>query len=107
MKSKTYRNGMFLFLTLGLVAYLDSPFSFLNINYSYTADQPVVAQPTTVEPPSDVPVMEEKLEKSEKVDGYIVETYQEFEVYRDQFGKVTKRIPTTKTETLKYWDGNK
>jgi hypothetical protein len=107
MKSKTFRNGLFLFLTLGLVAYLDSPFSFLNINYAYMADQPVIATLAKVDPPQDVPVMEEKLEKSEKVDGYIVETYQEFEVYRDQFGKVTKRVPTSKTETLKYWAGNK
>jgi len=104
MKIKTLTKGLFLLLTLGLVAYLESPYSFLNKNYAYSADQPVMAQPTDVEPPADIPVLEEKLEKTEHVDGYTVETYQEFEVYRDKKGNVTKRVPTSKTETLKYWD---
>jgi hypothetical protein len=105
MKKKTFANGLFLLLILGLVAYLESPFSILNKNYAYSADQPVIAQPAEIAPPTDIPVLEEKLEKTEHVDGYTVETYQEFEVYRDKAGNITKKVPTSKTETLKYWDG--
>ena len=105
MKTKTFTNGLFLLLILGLAAYLESPLSILNKNYAYSSDQPVIAQPAEVVPPTDIPVLEDKLEKTEHVDGYTVETYQEFEVYRDKEGKITKKIPTSKTETLKYWDG--
>lgn len=105
MKTKTFTNVFFLVLILGLVAYLESPYSFLNLNYSYTADQPVIAQPVTAEPSEDLPTLEEKLEKKEIVDGYTVETYQEFEVYRDKDGKITKRVPTSKTDILRYWNG--
>jgi hypothetical protein len=98
MKLKTFTNVLFLIIILAFVAYLDSPYSFLNKKYIYSADQPVMVQPVKGEPPSNVPFFEEKLEKSEKVAGYIVETYQEYEVYKDKDGNVGK------TDTLKYWD---
>lgn len=104
MKTKTFTNGLFLLLILGFVAYLDSPYSFLNKNYAYSSDQHVIAQPAEVGSPTDIPVLEDKLEKTEHVEGYTVETYQEFEVYRDKDGNVTKKVPTSKTEILKYWD---
>jgi Rieske Fe-S protein len=104
MKIKTFTSVLFLCFILGFVAYLDSPYSFINKNYAYSADQPVVAQPVEVEQSSDVPVLEEKLEKRENVNGYIVETYQEYEVYKDKDGKVIKSEPTGKTDTLKYWN---
>ncbi|MDQ0200060.1 hypothetical protein [Neobacillus ginsengisoli] len=106
MKSKNVIMGLFLLLIIALVAYLDSPFSIINKDYSYTADvsEPAVAQPIDESPPTDVPVLEEKLEKREKVDGYIVETYEEYEVYKDKNGKVIKSEPTSKTDILRYWD---
>ncbi|WP_040208972.1 hypothetical protein [Neobacillus jeddahensis] len=104
MKLKTITFVAFLLVCLGFAAYLDSPYSFLNVNYSYTADQPVIAEPASLEPSTDVPVLEEKLEKSERVDGYIVETYEEYEIYKDIDGNVIKSEPTGKTDTLKYWD---
>ena len=104
MKLKTFISICLLLVTLGFAAYLDSPYSFINKDYAYSADQPVMAQPVEVKPSSDVPVLEEKLEKIEKVDGYIVETYQEYEVYKDKDGNVLKSEPTGKTDTLQYWD---
>lgn len=104
MKLKTFISICFLLVTLGFAAYLDSPYSFINKDYTYSADQPVMAQPVEVEPSSDIPVLEEKLEKTEKVDGYIVETYQEYEVYKDKDGNVLKSEPTGKIDTLQYWD---
>ncbi|GHH99125.1 hypothetical protein [Neobacillus kokaensis] len=104
MKLSTFISVLGLLLTLGFVAYLDSPYSFMNINYSYSADQPVIAQPASIQPAEEEPELVEKLEKIEKVDGYIVETYQEYEIYKDPNGNVTEEIPTSKMETLKYWD---
>ncbi len=104
MKLKTFICICCLLVTLGFAAYLDSPYSFINKDYTYSADQPVMAQPVEVEPSSDVPVLEEKLEKIEKVDGYIVETYQEYEVYKDKDGNVLKSEPTGKIDTLQYWN---
>ena len=102
MKTKTSLLGLILVLALG--AYLESPFSFLNIKYSYTADQPVMAMPAQVEKPTDIPETVEKLKKTKKVDGYIFETYEEYEVFKDKNGKITKKIPTGKIDTLQYWD---
>jgi hypothetical protein len=93
-----------LMLILGFVAYLDSPFSFLNINYSYTAEQAATAQPMSKSVSSDTPDTEEKLVKKEKQNGYIVETYREYEVYKDGEGNVTKEVPTSEYDELKYWD---
>jgi hypothetical protein len=38
------------------------------------------------------------------MDGYYVEIYQEYEVYYDEEGNVVKRDPTSKTESVRYWD---
>jgi hypothetical protein len=93
-----------LVLILGFAAYLDSPYSFLNINYSYTAEQPAISQPMSKSVPNDTPDSEEKLVKKEKQNGYIVETYREYEVYKDAEGMITKEVPTSQYDELKYWD---
>ncbi|MCH6265482.1 MULTISPECIES: hypothetical protein [Neobacillus] len=104
MKIKTYLTACGLLITIGLGAYLDSPYSFINKKLSYTADQPVHAVQASVEPPEDMPEMVEKLVKREKKDGYILETYQEYEVYKDEDGNISEEVPTSKTEILKYYD---
>ncbi|MEH7253255.1 hypothetical protein V7111_14100 [Neobacillus niacini] len=97
---------MFLFLGIIIlfVAYLDSPYSFIHSGYSYSSSEPAVAQPVDVEPPIDVPVLENRLDSVERMDGYYVEIYKEFEVYFDATGKVIKRVPTSKTESIRYWE---
>ncbi|XJZ25761.1 hypothetical protein ACF5W4_10090 [Bacillota bacterium Lsc_1132] len=97
----------FLVLTLGFMAYLDSPYSFLNRNYTYSASKPVSAAAVSQIPSTAVPEMVEKLEKRTKGNGYIVETYREYEVYKNSNGEVTKSVPTSTTDTLKYWDYSK
>lgn len=107
MKSFTQTTSLIALLFLLIfAAYLDSPFSFINKNYSYTAtaSKQKIAKPVTAAPSDEGPDLVEKLEKVEKVDGYFVETYQEYEVYKDEDGKVKQEIPTDHTETLKYWD---
>ncbi|QCJ42727.1 hypothetical protein FAY30_12855 [Bacillus sp. S3] len=107
MRRKTVTSVFLLLVMLGLAAYLDSPYSFLNKNYAYTADQPVMAQPVEVEQSSDVPELEEKLVNTKRVDGYIVETYEEIEVYKDKDGNIIKSEPTGKTDSIRYWDYSK
>ncbi|MCM3122990.1 MULTISPECIES: hypothetical protein [Bacillaceae] len=43
---------------------------------------------------------EEALDK--EVDGYIVETYREYEIHRDQAGNIIKQIPTSNYEYIRY-----
>ncbi|MCM3764593.1 hypothetical protein [Neobacillus niacini] len=107
MKSKNILYAFSLLLTLGLLAYLESPFSFLNSDFVYIADQPAAVEPVAVEPEDEGPELIEKLVKREKVDGYIVETYQEYEVYKDEKGNITDEVPTSKVETLRYYDYKK
>ncbi|WML44822.1 hypothetical protein [Neobacillus sp. PS3-40] len=95
---------LILFFLIGFMAYLDSPYSFLNRDYSYSPSEPVIAKPMDQTPFTDKPDIEERLENREKVDGYIVETYREYEIYKDQNGEVTKSVPTSKMDQLKYWD---
>ncbi len=96
---------LFLMIIVALVAYLDSPYSFVHSGYAYsTISEPAVAQPVEVEPPAGVPVLEYMLDDIQKMNGYYVEIYQEYEVYYDKEGKVVKREPTSKTESVRYWD---
>ncbi|WP_342431473.1 hypothetical protein [Neobacillus sp. FSL H8-0543] len=104
MKLQTFTMLTILFFLLALTAYLDSPFSFVNNDYSYMTSEQAVAQPVDVEQPLKLPVLEQRLDNVERIDGYIVETYQEYEVFYDKDGKVIKRNPTSKMETVKYWD---
>jgi hypothetical protein len=94
----------FLCIIVALVAYLDSPYSFIHSGYSYSTSEPVVTQPVDIEPPTDVPVLENRLDSVKQMDGYYVEIYQEYEVYYDEEGNVVKRDPTSKTESVRYWD---
>jgi hypothetical protein len=94
-------------ILLGLMAYIDSPYSIINKNYTFSASEPVMAQPIKQTEKTITPVIEEVLEDREEVDGYIIETYREYEVYKDHDGVVTKKTPTSKTDTLKYWDYEK
>lgn len=100
-----FQTFLVLCIIVALVAYLDSPYSFIHSDYSYsTISEPAVAQPVDVEPSTDVPVLEYMLDDVQKMNGYFVETYQEYEVYYDEEGKVVKREPTSKTESIRYWD---
>lgn len=68
-----------------------------------SADQPASADLGVEENiESIVPVLELKLVKQEKVNGHLIETYREYEVYKDANGEVMKRNPTGHYEFLKY-----
>ncbi|WP_078411522.1 hypothetical protein [Priestia abyssalis] len=50
--------------------------------------------------------LEEKLVEQEEVDGYIVETYREYEIYKDKEGNVTKSVPTSNYDYIRYRNPN-
>lgn len=106
MKLQTFTMLLFLFFLLAFSSYLDSPYSVINKDYSYMTSEPAVAQPVEVERPSEMPVLEQKLDHVKIIDGYYVETYQEYEVYYDKDDNVIKREPTSKTETVRYWENS-
>jgi len=41
-------------------------------------------------------------EEAKEVDGYVVETYQEYEIYKDEEGETVKREPSGNFEYLRY-----
>lgn len=103
MKTKPM-NILILFLIIGFTAYLDSPYSLLNEAFSFTASQPVLTQPAEESDFVNFPDTQEKLVKIEKQGGYTIETYQEYEVYKDKNGNIEKEVPTSVYDELKYWD---
>ncbi|MFY4774502.1 hypothetical protein [Metabacillus sp. RGM 3146] len=46
--------------------------------------------------------LDERLVNTSEADGYIVEKYQEFEVYKDSKGNVVKSVPTSNYNYLRY-----
>lgn len=50
---------------------------------------------------SDFEYVHEK-EKDKEVDGYIIETYREYEVQRSEDGKILKQVPTSNFEYIRY-----
>lgn len=40
--------------------------------------------------------------KDKEVDGYIIETHREYEILRDEDGKILKQVPTSNFEYIRY-----
>ncbi|MED4403783.1 hypothetical protein ABET41_03710 [Metabacillus fastidiosus] len=49
-----------------------------------------------------LPVLEKKLVGSTYIDGYEVEVYREYEVYKDEDGEIIESIPTSNYNYLRY-----
>lgn len=49
--------------------------------------------------------LDERLVDTSETDGYIVEKYQEFEIYKDSKGNVIKSVPTANYNYLRYKKG--
>ncbi|KAB7709141.1 hypothetical protein F9802_03265 [Bacillus aerolatus] len=46
--------------------------------------------------------LEEKIVGIEEADGYIIETYREYEVYKDKQGNVKEKVPTSNYSYIRY-----
>lgn len=103
-------------LTFIVIGYLESPYSLFNKQYATISSIPYeVAMSKQAETVSTNEGPSEKeeitalnfsldmvLENKSEVDGVIVETYQEYEIYKDENGKVVKKIPTSHFDYLRY-----
>jgi hypothetical protein len=91
-----------LFIILGLMSYVDSPQSMKNKRVDISVSVP--ASMTTEEEitPVQMPTLEKKLVDTEYVNGYFVETYREFEIYKDENGEVLKSVPTSHFDYIRY-----
>ncbi|MFD1851139.1 hypothetical protein [Oceanobacillus bengalensis] len=49
-----------------------------------------------------VPSIEHRLEDKKEEDGYIVETYRTYEIYKDKDGEITDIVPTSDYDHLRY-----
>ena len=116
-----------LLFAIFVISYLESPYSVINSEYAQVASIPnevllaedqeannTASEATEAEEVTDTEGNEEiaalnyslemVLESKTKKDGYIVETYREYEFYRDKNGQVIKKVPTSHENTLLYYD---
>jgi hypothetical protein len=96
-------------LILVVVGFLESP---MNSNNNGVASfQPDVTQETIEvsaqgqqKTAPSFSSLEYILEETKEVNGYIVETYREYELYEDKNGDTVKRVPTSNYDYIRYKD---
>jgi hypothetical protein len=49
-----------------------------------------------------LPIQPYIFENKKEVDGYIVETYREYEIYKDKNGNTIERVPTANYDYFRY-----
>jgi hypothetical protein len=89
-------------IILGLMAYVDSPQSMNNRKVDIPVSVPVSVTTEEEIMPPQMPILEYKLVDTEFVNGYFVETYREFEIYKDENGEVLKSVPTSHFDYIRY-----
>jgi hypothetical protein len=100
---------------LGITFYYDTSTAFLSsefrssILYSPNEVEAIAITEQDVETDAEVdptdsiiPSLEYIFESQEEVDGYMIETYREYEIYRDENGDMIKKVPTSHFDFLKY-----
>jgi hypothetical protein len=95
---------MILLVILGIAALFETPMSEdrqrVDFNSSITTAVEVEEE---AEPMIPIPSLETELIKKEIIDGYVIETYQEFEVIRDKGGEIISSTPTSNYDYLRYF----
>lgn len=99
--------GVFLLIILGAMAYLDSFFAKNEMISTFQVSVPVEETDEAVvknhnELNQLVPELENKLVDTDIIDGYLVETYREYEIYKDEEGVIIDIVPTSNFNYLKY-----
>ncbi|RFU64917.1 hypothetical protein [Peribacillus glennii] len=65
-------------------------------------EEPVNSEAEDDDTTGIIPELEIVLVETEKIDGHIIEKYQEFEVYKSTDGRVVKKVPTTHYNYIRY-----
>ncbi|UOQ45599.1 hypothetical protein MUN89_06565 [Halobacillus salinarum] len=90
-----------------LVGFVDSPQITDLYETAVFSVSPNNAEAEEVFAPQDTPShyssLEMYLERKDQVGDYIVETYREYEIYKDTNGTITKKVPTSNYNYLRYY----
>jgi hypothetical protein len=106
-------------IVMASLLYLESPVSFINekhVQISSTPYEVLLADATTEEGetvsadleavedgvPRDF-VLEMVFEEVSEIDGYVVETYREYEIYKNEQGQVVNKVPTSNYDYIRYY----
>lgn len=89
---------------IGIIAVLESPMMAIDpFTVDFYESVPVGGNmENEISVPNESMSLEKELVSKDIMDGYIVETYQEFEVYRDPKGEIVRSIPTSNYDYLRY-----
>ena len=90
-------------ILLAFIAYVETPTAKINEDYVYFYGE--TAESETASTSADVygaPELEYKLEDTKVENGFVIETYREYEIYKNREGEVVKNVPTSNREYLKY-----
>ncbi|MFC4323548.1 hypothetical protein [Litchfieldia salsa] len=104
---------LFLIFIIGITAYLETTLVQEESTASFVTNYPAVHEEQTTsgehveEEEEDLigsilPTLENKLVDTKVVGGYIVEEYQEYEIYKDQEGKILKSVATSNFSYIRY-----
>jgi hypothetical protein len=88
----------FVLILLTLVAHLEAPQPLKET----TAPTSSEVNNEESESTSERFTLVERFVDSKEVDGYLVETYRQYEVYTDENGKVIKSVPTSNYSYIRY-----
>jgi hypothetical protein len=91
-------------ILLGFIAYIETPTA--KINKTNVLFYGAIKEEQEVSSNGDeifgAPDLEYKLEETKEEDGFIVEVYREYEIYKNRQGEVVKTVATDNTESLHY-----
>ncbi len=134
MKMKKSMPMIGLAITLLLLIYLESPYSLINaehVRVSSIPNEVLLAEAESIaedgnelsepvvsneegateddsqeseEAEAQDFTLEMMLEDKSRVDGYIVETYREYEIYKNENGEIIKKVPTSNFDYIRYYD---
>ena len=106
-------------IVIATLFYLESPYSFINekqVQISSTpyevlladamAEESETVATDSVNTQDGVPrdfVLEMILEEVSEIDGYVVETYREYEIYKNENGQVASKVPTSNYDYIRYY----
>jgi hypothetical protein len=89
---------------VGIIGLLEAPMSIdQHTEEFYNSIPAAVNVEADEEDVVEVMSLEKEFVSKDVIDGYVVEKYQEFEVYRDSSGKIIRSIPTSNYDYLRYF----
>ncbi|WP_445490279.1 hypothetical protein [Niallia sp. 03133] len=90
-------------LLLAFAAYVETPTASINKNYMYFyGDTNDTEEASSNLDALGSPELEYQLDSTVEEDGFLIETYREYELYKDSNGEVAKTVATSNTQSIKY-----